>query len=75
MQELPLEPELPRPSVQWIARDRQVYRTEMDADLVRPSRFEAHAQECMLREELDEFEMRDRLADARLYDAKRAKRR
>src|SRR3954470_23914331 len=62
VEELALEAELVRASIDRVARNREVDRGEMDSDLVRAAGLELHVQERMPREELDELEVRDRVA-------------
>src|SRR6266545_7579604 len=61
VEELPLEPELARPAVDGVARDRQVDRREMHADLVSPARLELDVEQSVPRKQLDELEVRDSL--------------
>ena len=49
VQKLPLEPEIPGPAVQGVARDGQVDGGEMDADLMRPPGLEGDAQQRVTR--------------------------
>ena len=62
MKELALEPELARAPVDRIAGDGEVDRREMHTDLVGPPRLEPHVKERMAREQLDDLEVRDRVA-------------
>src|SRR5919204_257306 len=62
VQELALEAELLRTSIDRIAGERKIDRREMDTDLVRPSRLEPYVQERMPREELHELEVRHSVA-------------
>src|SRR3954454_22803982 len=62
VQELALEAELVRASIDRIARDREIDRCEMDSDLVRAAGLQLHVQQRMPREELDQLEMRDGVA-------------
>ena len=57
MEELALEPQLARATVDAVSGDGQVDCLQMDADLVRAPRLEADAQERVLREQLDELEV------------------
>src|SRR3954452_1401784 len=62
VEELALEAELVRASVDRIARHGEIDRGEMDPDLVRAAGLELHVQQRMPREELDELEVRHRVA-------------
>src|SRR5919204_6316254 len=62
MQELPLEPDLARLPVDRIACNGQVNRGEMHADLMRATGLEPHVKQRMLRQQLDQLEVRHRLA-------------
>ena len=62
VKELALETQIARPAVGWVARDGEVDRREMDADLVRPPRLERHPQKRVARQQLDDLEVRDGLA-------------
>src|SRR6185295_2379336 len=62
VQELALQAKLVRASIDRIARDRQIDRREVDPDLVGAAGLELHVQQGMPREELDELEVRDRVA-------------
>src|SRR3954452_3469193 len=62
VQELALEAELVRASVDRIARHGEIDRGEMDSDLMRAAGLELHVQQRMPREELDELEVRHRVA-------------
>ena len=55
-------PSTPGLPVGRVARDRQVDRLEVDADLMRPPRLEPHAQQRVAVEQLLELEVRDRRA-------------
>ena len=61
MQELALQFEV-RHAVDPVARDGQVDRREVDADLVRPPRLEPHPQQRVPGQQLDHLEVCDRLA-------------
>src|SRR3954470_18274202 len=65
VEELAIEAEVAALSVQGIARDGQVDRAEVDADLVRPPGLEPHTEERVARQELDHLEVRHRLARRR----------
>src|SRR6266542_4682346 len=65
MQELALETQLARPPVDGVARNREVDRGEMDADLVCPAGLELDVEECMAREQLEQLELRHRIARGR----------
>src|SRR5215831_13534622 len=62
VEELALEVELARPAVDRIARDRELDRGEMDADLVRPPGLEADVEERMASEQFGDLEVRDGIA-------------
>src|SRR3954471_20160556 len=62
VEELALEAELVRASIDRIAGHREIDRGEMDSDLVRAAGLGLHMEQCMPREELDELEVRDRVA-------------
>ena len=62
VQELALEAELTGPAVDGVSGDGESDGGEMDADLMRPARLELHVEERVAREELNELEVRDRLA-------------
>src|SRR5260221_3555337 len=62
MEELALEPELAAAAGERVARDREVDRLEMHADLVRPPRLERDSQERVTPEQLLDLEVRHRLA-------------
>src|SRR5215211_1219432 len=51
-----------RGSVDGVADDGKVDCSEVDSDLVRPSRLEPHAKECVFAEQLDHLEVRDRVS-------------
>ena len=55
-------PRSPRDAVGPVARDRQVDRREMDADLVRPPRLERDAEQRVAPEQLVDLEVRHRFA-------------
>jgi len=61
VQELPFEAE-PRDAVDAVAGDGQVDRGQVHADLVRSAGLEPDAEERVLRQELRDLEVRDRLA-------------
>src|SRR2546423_445135 len=58
VEELPLEPQIARDAIERITGDGEVDRGEMHADLVRTAGLQADAQECALRQELVELEVR-----------------
>src|SRR3954453_7865942 len=62
VQELALEAELVRASIDRIAGHREIDRGEMDSDLVRTAGLELHMEQRMPREELDELEVRHGVA-------------
>src|SRR4051794_15636122 len=62
VKELALEAEVARPAVRGVARDGQGDRSEMDADLGCPPRLERYPQKCVARQQLDDVEVRARLA-------------
>jgi hypothetical protein len=62
VEELPLEPEIPRDPVGRVAGDGEVDRREVDPDLVGSARLEPDAEKRVLREELLELEVRHGLA-------------
>src|SRR5439155_22423363 len=62
MEELTLEAELARSAIDRVTRDGQVDGSEVDADLVGSSRLEPDVQQRVARQQLDEVEMRDRVA-------------
>src|SRR5207237_3647268 len=58
VEKLPLEPQIARDAVERITGDGEVDRGEMHADLVRTAGLQSDAQECALRQELVELEVR-----------------
>jgi hypothetical protein len=62
VQELALERQVVLDAVEGVARDRELDRGEVDANLVRPARLEANAEERAGRQELEHLEVRDRVA-------------
>jgi hypothetical protein len=62
VEELTLEAEITRDSVDWVSRNGELDRCEMDADLMRPAGLEADSQERMAREELHDVEVGDSIA-------------
>ena len=62
VQELTVEPELAADPVHRVARDRQVDRCEVDADLMHPPRLEPHAEQRVALQALLELEVRDRVS-------------
>src|SRR5215831_20739053 len=61
MQELALQPELARASVDGIAGDGQPDRVQVHPDLVRAAGLELHVEKRVPWKELDDLEVRDRL--------------
>src|SRR5438093_515836 len=62
VQELALEAELARASVDRVTRNREVDRRQVHADLVGAAGFELDLEERVTREQLDELEVRHRVA-------------
>src|SRR5204862_4087936 len=62
VEELALQAEVAGAAVHRIARDREPDRLEVNADLVRAAGFERDAEESVGAQQLDDLEMRDRLA-------------
>src|SRR5947208_3211647 len=58
VEELALEAEVSSDPVDGVAGDREIDRGEVHADLVRSPGLESDAQECMVREQLLELEVR-----------------
>ena len=65
VEELPFQPQLARTAVDRVARDRQVDRRQVNADLMCPPGFQADIEQCVLRKKLDEGEVRDRIVRRR----------
>src|SRR3954470_14168358 len=62
VEELAMEAEVAALPVQRVAGDREIDGAEVDADLVRPPGLEPHTEERVARQELDQLEVRHRLA-------------
>src|SRR2546423_506204 len=62
VEELTLEPQLTRAAVDRIAGHRKIDCREMDADLMGSTGLQTHVQQSVTRKELDDLEVRDRLA-------------
>ena len=65
MQELAVQPELGGTTVSRIARDGQVDRRQVDADLVGAAGLEPHAEESVARKQFLDVEPRDGVARVR----------
>src|SRR5207302_9969146 len=62
VQKLAVEAEHVRAPIQWITGHREIDGAKMDADLVRAARLEAHVEQRMARQEIDDLEVRHGLA-------------
>src|SRR5262245_37901214 len=58
MEELAAQPQIAFHAVRGVTRDREVDRSEMDADLVRATGLEPYVEECALADDLHDLEPR-----------------